>query len=92
MGHERLACCARPARTARWMLGPGLVLALAPKCPLCLAAYLSAAGVSAGAAAAVAPWLRPVAIALLVVLTIATAVAWRQRISTSARSSTHPSS
>jgi hypothetical protein len=58
------------------MIGPGLVLALAPKCPLCLAAYLSVFGVGTGVAAAVAPWLRPVAIALLVVIAIATAVVW----------------
>ena len=75
-------CCgARPrvARTARWMLGPGLLLALAPKCPLCLAAYLSVFGVGAGTAAAVAPWLRPIAITLLGVLAIATAVVWHRQ-------------
>ncbi|MEJ7599152.1 MAG: hypothetical protein WKG01_14685 [Kofleriaceae bacterium] len=51
------------------MLGPGLVLAVAPKCPLCVAAYLSLFG--AGAAAAIAPWVRPGALGLIVVLAIA---------------------
>jgi hypothetical protein len=40
------------ARLSWW---PALAGALVPKCPLCVAAYLSAAGVGAGVASAAAP-------------------------------------
>jgi len=43
-----------------------LVALLAPKCPLCLYAYLSLFGVSLGAASAALPLLRPIAAALAV--------------------------
>lgn len=46
-------------------VGGALLLVLAPKCPLCLAAYLTAAGLSFGGAAWVAPLLRPLTLALL---------------------------
>ncbi len=75
-------CCSsrrldkRVARAASWSILPGLLLALAPKCPLCLAAYLSVLGVGAGAATLISPWLRPVAIALLLAIGMATILAW----------------
>lgn len=51
-----------PDRRPRAMLylafAPGLLLMLAPKCPLCIAAYLSFLGVGA---TLIAPWLRPFA-------------------------------
>jgi membrane protein implicated in regulation of membrane protease activity len=53
----------------------GLGFALVPKCPLCLAAYLSALGVGAGVAAPIAVLLRP---ALLVVAAIAAVVSVAQ--------------
>lgn len=71
-------CCARRslrrrvARNAIASLGPGVLLALAPKCPLCVAAYLTASGLGAGAAAGAAPWLRPAAVGLLVLLAVVT--------------------
>src|ERR1043165_9276806 len=60
-------CCARaphsrPARRSRLSWGAllsGLALALLPKCPLCLAAYLTAFGVGTGAAASLAQVLHP---------------------------------
>ncbi len=36
-----------------------LAAALVPKCPLCVAALLSALGLGAGSASLLAPWLRP---------------------------------
>jgi membrane protein implicated in regulation of membrane protease activity len=72
-------CCSsrrgkgRAARTARWSIVPGLLLMLAPKCPMCLAAYLAVFGVGAGTAALVAPWLRPVGVLLLGAAALATA-------------------
>jgi membrane protein implicated in regulation of membrane protease activity len=71
-------CCGRRvvARRAGWSVLSGLVLALAPKCPLCLAAYLSVFGVGAGVAAATAPWLRPVTTVVLALALIFTLAAW----------------
>ncbi len=71
-------CCGRRvvARRAGWSVLSGLLLVLAPKCPLCLAAYLSVLGVGAGMAAALAPWLRPAAAVLLVLALGLTVAAW----------------
>jgi hypothetical protein len=46
-------------------LGGAVCVALLPKCPLCLAALLSAAGLGAGGAYFLAPLLRPAALGLL---------------------------
>ena len=57
----------RPRAIVYLALAPGLLLMLAPKCPLCIAAYLSFFGM--GAATLLAPWLRPVAFAVMVLST-----------------------
>jgi hypothetical protein len=54
-----------------------LVLLVAPKCPLCVAAWLGAFGVGAGAASFVATSLRPVAVVSLA-LALGMAV-WRRK-------------
>ena len=45
-------------------LGGALCVALLPKCPLCVAALLTAAGLGAGGAYFLAPLLRPAALGL----------------------------
>ena len=46
-------------------VGAALAAVLVPKCPLCVAAYLAAFGMSAAAADAAAPLVRPAAFALV---------------------------
>jgi hypothetical protein len=53
----------RPIAGASTSIGALLVAALLPKCPLCIAASLSAIGVGAAAGAALAPIARPLALA-----------------------------
>ena len=49
-------CCApparRPTRSALGTLASGLAMLVMPKCPLCIAGYLSIVGVSVGAGTA----------------------------------------
>ena len=57
-------CCAHRAVSRRvgipWAaLVSGILLVAAPKCPLCIAAYLAVAGIGAGAAATAARVLHP---------------------------------
>jgi hypothetical protein len=49
----------RRARVPWAALIPGLLLVVVPKCPLCLAAYLTVVGISAGAAAPLAGAIHP---------------------------------
>jgi hypothetical protein len=63
-------CCAhraprpRPSRLSWGALLSGLALALLPKCPLCIAAYLTVLGLGTGAAAALAHVLHPLTLLL----------------------------
>ena len=57
------------ARKRAWwvVLLSGIGAILVPKCPACLAAYLSVAGVGVGAAATLAPFIRPLGIAIVTI-------------------------
>ena len=55
--------CCRARRTG-WALVPMIALAVLPKCPLCLAAYLSLLGLGTGVASALAAVLHPSLIAI----------------------------
>jgi hypothetical protein len=69
-------CCRRSL--AAGVVVPAVAAALVPKCPLCIAAYLSAIGVSVGGAA---PWLvaiRP-ALVLLAIVVLGVAAISRQQ-------------
>jgi hypothetical protein len=66
----RRASLSRPSRLSWGALASGVALALLPKCPLCLAAYLTMLGLGTGAAASLAQVLHPLA-ALVAVLVLA---------------------
>jgi hypothetical protein len=70
----------RRAASASASLGALLVAALIPKCPLCVAAALSALGLGATLGSALAPLLRPVGFGLAVVaLVVFGRAEWRRR-------------
>jgi hypothetical protein len=71
--------CPRPARAPWLALASGLLAALLPKCPLCLAGYLSLFGVTVGAAAAATAVLRPLGLALAALGLGWLALRWRRR-------------
>jgi len=73
----------RPAAlSALTVLGAALV----PKCPLCLAAYLTSFGVSGTVAAWAAPWLRPAAALLSLGSLVLLALGLLQSVRRKARS------
>jgi hypothetical protein len=61
-------------------LGSTVLLALVPKCPLCVAAVLSSLGLGAAAASFLGPLLRPFAILLVLVAVVALAAGERRRV------------
>jgi hypothetical protein len=63
------AIARNPPSMRTWLTaGPGLVLTLlAPKCPLCVAAYLAWLGLGSSVAQLAVPLMRPVGLALLIV-------------------------
>lgn len=71
---------ARRAAGASASLGAIALAALIPKCPLCVAAALSALGLGAAISASLAPVVRPLGLALAVVaLVLAARGEWRRR-------------
>ncbi len=60
-------------------LASTVLLALVPKCPLCVAAVLSSLGLGAAAASFLGPLLRPFAILLVLVAIAALAMGERRR-------------
>jgi len=68
------------ARRLPWLgVLPAILYALAPKCPMCLVAYLSAFGVTFGVASLALSFLGPLAVAS-VVLALGFAL-WRAKVS-----------
>jgi len=83
------------ARRAATSIGGLIALAVLPKCPLCVAAYLTALGLSASIAALLAPFLRLGALLVVVLALLAGLFAlWRTRERQAAPAccpgSTHP--
>jgi hypothetical protein len=66
-------------------LGGLLVALLLPKCPLCVAAVLTGAGVGAAAAGVLAPYLKPAAYALSLILFVAVLLRERSAMARRAR-------
>jgi hypothetical protein len=61
-------------------IGAIVVAALIPKCPLCVAAALSAIGVGATVGSSLAPIARPIGFALAAVALVASGIGeWRRR-------------
>ena len=81
-GHGRAARHGRAGGVAS-SVGAVLCALLLPKCPLCVAAWLGAAGLGAGAATLVAPLVRPAALLLAAMALLA--LAWSLGRSLSAR-------
>jgi hypothetical protein len=67
----------RRAGSAVLSLGAVAATALVPKCPFCIVAVLSAAGLGGAGARHVAPLLRPLAIALALI--VAVSLVWAER-------------
>jgi hypothetical protein len=60
-------------------LALGVGLALVPKCPMCLAAYLSLFGLGMTAASLLSPWCAPLALALILAAALGLARSLRRR-------------
>lgn len=70
---------ARRVASASASLGAILLAALIPKCPLCIAAALSAIGVGATLGSSLAPIVRPIGVTLAVVAVLVFASGERRR-------------
>lgn len=73
-------CCRRGAEAAGWIV-PGATLALLPKCPMCLAAYIAVAtglGISFSAATYLQTSLMIGSIAVLAFVAIRLGLRWRR--------------
>lgn len=64
-------CCSTRRASSLGLVAVPALAALVPKCPMCVAVYLTAFGVSASWA----PWLRPVALVAGVLALVALGVA-----------------
>jgi|SRR6185295_15122775 len=60
-------------------LALGVGLALVPKCPMCLVAYLSVFGLGMTAASVLSPWCAPLALALIVAAALGLGRSFRRR-------------
>lgn len=72
------SCCGRGAEVAGWVI-PGTVLALLPKCPACVAAYVALAtgvGVSFSTAAYIRTSLVILCVSVLVLVALRRALRW----------------
>lgn len=72
------SCCGRGAEAAGWIL-PGVTLALLPKCPACVAAYIALAtglGISFSTAAYIRTSLVIVSASLLVFVAARRGIRW----------------
>lgn len=85
------SCCGRGAEVAGWVV-PGATLALLPKCPACVAAYIGVAtglGVSFSTAAYIRTSLVIACVAVLLLVAVRRGVRWsrarRRRCSISDR-------
>ena len=75
------SCCGRGAEIAGWVV-PGATLALLPKCPACVAAYVALAtglGVSFSTAAYIRRSLVIVSVAVLVFVAARRLIGWSRR-------------
>lgn len=80
------SCCGRGAEAAGWIV-PGATLALLPKCPACVAAYValgSGVGVSFTTAAYIRTSLVVVSVSILVFVAARRGVRWLRTKKTSA--------
>jgi len=78
---NKLSCCRRGAEIAGWIV-PGATLALLPKCPACVAAYIALAtgvGISFSAAAYIRTSLVVLCICVLMFVALRRGMRWSRR-------------